>query len=312
MLETQWILEAAPGVHPPGYVRDPEIELRFQDMVARRHVLLQKKIGTFTATPHPYPVVPPTPLPNANKAVWHDHERAIKYSDDFWKAHATLTNLMLASLGPMLTRQLTQPLSGTSTLSAQDIYLWVKSRYGELKITEIIAVEQLMKKPFSTIENFANDLSEFNHCITALIRSNSAVSAIQLKIILLGKTGGNKDLKNLVIRAYEQSHHDIGAVLAFLNLHSYSAFDENLIQANAVAVPKPGKVNSRKRKNQETSGAPPRARAFCYYHSFDRPNNSHLTKDCRDMKKHASSFTDKQRNAVSYADCAYEVVKIGN
>jgi hypothetical protein len=312
LLQQAWILQAQPGLHPVNFLPDPDLELRFQELVSRRYRLLEKKIGSFQATPHAYPEAPPLPAHNANKTVWKEYDLQCAYSADFWKAHATLKTAMLASLGPVQLRQLNHPHSDTSTLSAQDIFNWVTQRYGQLKVPDIIKVQELMKKKFSTLEEFHNDISEFRHCRNALIRCDSAISAVNLKIILIEKTEGNRDLKNLFIRAYERYPEDTEAVLEFTSDNCYAAFEEYLAQTNAVVVQKTGKVNPKKRKNQETSGAPPRAKAFCYYHSFDRPNNSHLTKDCRDMKKHASSFTDKQRNAVSYADCAYEVVKIGN
>jgi hypothetical protein len=311
-LQQAWILQAQPGLHPPNYLPDPEIEIRFQEMVARRYRLLERKIGSFRATPHPYPEAPPLPAVNANKVVWKEYELLCAYASDFWKAHSTLKTAMLASLGPIQLRQLNHPHSDTSTLSAQDIFIWVTQRYGHLKVPDIIKVQELMKKKFSTLEEFHNDISEFRHCRNALIRCDSAISNINLKIILIEKTEGNRDLKNLFIRAYERSPEDTEAVLDFVSDNCYAAFEEYLAQTNAVVVQKTGKVNLKKRKNQEISGAPPRPKLFCYYHSFDRPNNSHLTNDCRDMKKHASSFTDKQRNAVSYSECPYEVVKIGN
>jgi hypothetical protein len=187
-LQQAWILQAQPGLYPPNYVPDPEIEIRFQELVARRYQLLERKIGSFRATPHPYPEAPPLPAINANKVVWKEYELLCAYASDFWKAHSTLKTAMLASLGPIQLRQLNHPHSDTSTLSAQDIFIWVTQRYGHLKLPDIIKVQELMKKKFSTLEEFHNDISEFRHCRNALIRCDSAISNVNLKIILIEKT----------------------------------------------------------------------------------------------------------------------------
>jgi hypothetical protein len=94
-LQQAWILQAQPGLQPPHHVQDPEVEIRFQGMVSRRYQLLEKKIGSFRATPHAYPEY----LPPANKVVWKEYELQCAYSADFWEAHSTLKTMMLASLG---------------------------------------------------------------------------------------------------------------------------------------------------------------------------------------------------------------------
>jgi hypothetical protein len=127
-------------------------------------------------------------------------------------------------------------------------FLWVTQRYGQLKVPDIIKVQELVKKKFQL-------------CKTSTMISVSSVTVLMLWSYELQKILTQSGICKLKLL--------------------WSIW--RIPCSNAVTVPKTGKVNLKIRRTQEISGNQP-PKAFCYYHSFDRPNNSHTTKDCRDMK----------------------------